>query len=175
MAELFDQTKIGNMVLKNRFVRSATVDNGGEEGHVTDGQIGLFKDWARGGIGLIITGMLCPDEEDHNIPAQNAIYDDRFIPGLKKLADVIHAGGAKANMQMAPHRGRTDEEDPASPSGIPHPFAQWSDILSKHPRVITVADLEEMAEYLGNCTRRVMEAGFDGIQIHSANGYMQCE
>ena len=82
----------------------------------------------------------------HGKPGRILANEDKYIPGLKKLADVIHDGGAKAVMQISSHRGSTDEEDPASPSGIPHPFAGWSPIISLHPRVITVADLEELVD-----------------------------
>ena len=100
---------------------------------------------------------------------------DKYIPGLKKLADIIHAAGAKAVIQMAAHRGSIDEEDPASPSGIPHPFAGWSPIISSHPRAVPAADLEELVNEMGEGARRVMEAGFDGVMIHGANGYLACE
>jgi len=100
---------------------------------------------------------------------------DKYIPGLKKLADIIHAEGAKAVMQIGSHRGSADEEDPASPSGIPHPFAGWSPHFSPHPRSITAADMEEMAEEVGEASRRLMEAGFDGVMMHCATGYLACE
>jgi len=55
---------------------------------------------------------------------------------MKKLADIIHAGGAKAVMQMSSHQGSMDEVDPASPSGIPHPFKGWSSSIPKQARII---------------------------------------
>ena len=173
--KLFEPAKMGKLELRNKIIFAPCGTHYASlDGFITDRLLAYYSERAKGGAGaIVVEGCKCRP----NTQAGGWILttDDKFIPGLKKLADVIHAGGAKAIMQMSPHRGSTDEEDPASPSGIPHPFAQWSDILSKHPRVITVADMEEMVEYLGNCTRRVMEAGFDGIQIHNANGYLPCE
>ena len=68
-----------------------------------------------------------------------------------------------------------DEVDSASPSGLPHPFAGWSTSIPKKTRMITVADLEELAVEYGEAARRIMEAGFDGVVIHGANGYLPCE
>ena len=94
---------------------------------------------------------------------------------MKKLADAIHKGGAKAVAQMSSHQGSIDEIDPASPSGIPHPFVGWSAYIPKHTRIITAADLEELVAEYGEAARRIMEAGFDGVMIHGANGYLPCE
>ena len=78
-------------------------------------------------------------------------------------------------MQMSSHQGSMDEVDPASPSGIPHPFKGWSTSIPKQARIITVADLEELVAEYGEAARRIMEAGFDGVMIHGANGYLACE
>ena len=68
-----------------------------------------------------------------------------------------------------------DEVDPASPSGIPHPYAGWSTSIPKNARMITAPDMEELVVEYGEAARRIMEAGFDGVMIHGANGYLACE
>ena len=77
--------------------------------------------------------------------------------------------------QMSSHMGSLDEVDPASPSGITHPIAEWSPKIPRHPRVVTAAELEELVAEYGEAARRIMEAGFDGVMIHGANGYLACE
>jgi 2,4-dienoyl-CoA reductase-like NADH-dependent reductase (Old Yellow Enzyme family)/NADPH-dependent 2,4-dienoyl-CoA reductase/sulfur reductase-like enzyme len=94
---------------------------------------------------------------------------------MKKLAEAIHQGGAKAVAQMSSHMGGIDEVDPASPSGIPHPWVGASPFVRVRPRIITAADLEELVAEYGESARRIMEAGFDGVMIHGANGYLLCE
>ena len=71
--------------------------------------------------------------------------------------------------------GSIDEVDPASPSGIPHPFAGASTLVSTPAKIVTAADLEELVAEYGQAARRIMEAGFDGVMIHGANGYLLCE
>ena len=79
-------------------------------------------------------------------------------------------------MQIGSHRGSSDEEDPASlhrefrirlPAGL--------QLFHRTQEVITVADMEEMADEVGEASRRLMEAGFDGVMIHCASGYLACE
>ena len=143
------------------------------DGLVTDRQITYYGERARGGAGLIVTeGASC---RKRGKPGRILINEDKYIPGMRKLAEAIHQGGAKAMMQMSSHMGGIDEVDPASPSGIPHPWAGASPFVSLQPRVVTAADLEELVAEYGQAARRIMEAGFDGVMIHGANGYLLCE
>jgi len=172
--KLFEPGRMGRLELKNRIIFAPTGTHYSSlDGFITDRQSFYYGERAKGGAGLIIVeGAGC---RKRGKPGRILINDDKFIPGMKKLAEVIHKGGAKAVAQMSSHRGSTDEVDPASPSGIPHPFAGWSSSIPLHPRVITVADLEEMVMEYGEAARRIMEAGFDGVMIHGANGYLLCE
>ena len=172
--KLFEPGRMGRMELKNRIIFAPCGTHYSSlDGFVTDRQLAYYGERAKGGAGLIvIEGASC---RKRGKPGRILVNADKYIPGLKKLADIIHEGGAKAVMQMSSHRGSTDEVDPASPSGIPHPFAGWSSIIPLHPRVITAADLEELVAEYGEAARRIMEAGFDGVMIHGANGYLPCE
>ena len=93
------------MVIRNRFVRSATVDNSAESGYVSEKQIKLFTDLAQGGVGLIVTGMTCVHPSDHIRPSQNSLASDQYVPGYKKLTASVHDCGAKIAVQLA-HAGR---------------------------------------------------------------------
>jgi 2,4-dienoyl-CoA reductase-like NADH-dependent reductase (Old Yellow Enzyme family)/thioredoxin reductase len=175
-ARLFEPGKMGKMELKNRIIFApcgthySTMD-----GLVSERQRTYYAERAKGGAGLlIIEGASC---RKIGKPGRILVNEDKYIPYLKKLADAIHENGAKAVMQMSSHRGSTDEVDPASPSGMPHPFAgsASSHIIPLHPRVITAFDLEQLILEYGEAARRVMEAGFDGVMLHGANGYLPCE
>jgi 2,4-dienoyl-CoA reductase-like NADH-dependent reductase (Old Yellow Enzyme family)/thioredoxin reductase len=172
--KLFTPGRIGGMEVKNRIVFAPCGTHYSSlDGFVTDQQVAYYNERAKGGVGLIIVeGSYC---RKHGKAGRILANSDKCIPGLRKLANIIHEGGAKAVLQISSHRGSTDEEDPASPSGIPHPFAGWSSVISLHPRVITKADLEELEADVSEGARRGMEAGFDGVMIHGANGYLANE
>ena len=172
--KLFTPGKMGKIELKNRIVFAPIGTHySAHNGMVSERQLVYYGERARGGAGLIVTeGAGC---RKRGKPGRILINEDKYIPSMKKLADVIHKGGAKAVAQMSSHQGSVDEIDPASPSGIPHPFAGWSPYIPKHSRVITAADLEELVREYGEAARRIMEAGFDGVMIHGANGYLACE
>lgn len=172
--KLFEPGTIGKMELKNRIVCAPCGTHySSHDGTVSDRVLAYYSERAKGGAGLIVTeGAGC---RKRGKPGRILVNDDKYIPGLRKLADIIHKGGAKAVMQMSSHQGSLDEVDPASPSGIPHPFTGWSTYIPKHARIITAADLEELVAEYGEAARRIMEAGFDGVTIHGANGYLACE
>ena len=174
--KLFEPGMMGKVELKNRIIMAPCGSHySSHYGVVTDQQLAYYSERAKGGAGLIVVEGASCRKPPRGKPGRILVNEDKFIPGMKKLADIIHAGGAKAVMQMSSHQGSFDEVDPASPSGIPHPYAGWSASIPKHARVITVAELEELVAEYGEAARRIMEAGFDGVMIHGANGYLACE
>jgi 2,4-dienoyl-CoA reductase-like NADH-dependent reductase (Old Yellow Enzyme family)/thioredoxin reductase len=171
---LFEPGKIGNIEVKNRIIMPPCGTHYSSlDGHITDRQATYYGERAKGGAGVIVTeGAGCRKRGKFG---RILINEDKYIPGMKKLADAIHQGGAKAIAQMSSHMGSMDEIDPASPSGVPLPFVGWSSTIPLHPRIVTAADLEELVAEYGRAARRIMEAGFDGVMIHGANGYLACE
>ena len=174
--KLFEPGRMGKVELKNRIIMAPCGTHySSHYGFVTEQQLAYYGERAKGGAGLIVTEGASTRKPPRGKPGRILVNEDKFIPGMKKLADIIHAGGAKAVMQMSSHQGSMDEVDPASPSGIPHPFKGWSTSIPKQARIITVADMEELVAEYGEAARRIMEAGFDGVMIHGANGYLACE
>ena len=174
--KLFEPGRMGKVELKNRIIMAPCGTHYSSlYGFVTEQQLAYYGDRAKGGAAFIVTEGASTRKPPRGKPGRILVNEDKFIPGLKKLADIIHVGGAKAVMQMSSHQGSMDEVDPASPSGIPHPFKGWSTSIPKQARIITVPDLEELVAEYGEAARRIMEAGFDGVMIHGANGYLACE
>jgi len=166
--KLFEPRKIGSMGLKNRIVFAPLVTHMATEGgFVTDRQIAYYAERARGGAGLIVIEAAYPRAIGY--PGRIMLRSDGVIPGLKKLVEAVHNEGAKIVCQVNTHRGRGDETDPASPSGIPDP------IRGIKPRVITHEDIKRLQEEFVEGVRRVEEAGFDGVMIHGATGYLIAE
>ncbi len=96
MSVLFDSIGIRDLTLRNRFVRSATYDGCAEKnGHVSKRQLEIYEELARGGVGLIITGITYAHSSGQISVFQNSLAGDDCIPGFRKLAETVHHGGAK--------------------------------------------------------------------------------
>ena len=173
MSKLFEPYQIGAMTFRNRFVRSATHDRlmqpGGE---VTDAQIELFRNLAAGGVGLIMTGHSYVSHPlgRASIP-QNGIFHERFLDGYKKLVEAVHQNGAKIFLQLA-HAGRQTAPDfidgqmPVAPSDL------FDDQGRQVARALTIEEIDRLQEDYEAAALRAKRAGFDGVQIHMAHGYL---
>jgi 2,4-dienoyl-CoA reductase-like NADH-dependent reductase (Old Yellow Enzyme family) len=174
VGKLFEATHIRTVGLRNRFVRSATVDNGAESGYVSDKQIRCFQDLARGGVGLVVTGMTCVHPPDHIAPFQNSLADADRIPPYKRLTGIAHDHGAKIAVQLV-HAGRergkflTGEHERAlAPSFVENdPYCE-----TEKYRALTEKEIREIIVSFGDAAERAREAGFDAVQIHGAHAFL---
>ena len=126
MTILLTPARIGGVEIKNRIVMPPmTTRLADDEGHVTDDTIAYYMARVRGGVGLITVEMASPERAGRHRRRELGIYDDRFLPGLTRLVDAIHGGGAKASIQLGHGGGHTRRdicgETPVAPSAIPHP------------------------------------------------------
>ncbi|MFC2001003.1 FAD-dependent oxidoreductase [Chloroflexota bacterium] len=163
---LFEAGKIGSLELKNRIVMSPMFTQLGEkEGTVTDAHVDYYAERARGGAGLIAT------EAAFVLPRQNRIfvYDDKFIPGLQRLAEAIHQADAKFAVQILSGPGMGDKIDPVSPSGVPHPKT------GVKPRILSVDEVKELVDKSSDAAQRVKKAGSDAVIVHGAHGYLMAQ
>lgn len=170
MKSLFDQTQLGSLKLKNRFVRSATYEGmADEKGHMTDELFKVYEDLAKGGIGTIITGLTAVTDLEEFIPGQMGIYDDSFINEYKRISEVAHKYNANIILQVGAAGTQTiknEEKVMWGPSGI-------VDLGYKNtPQEMTREEIISLQEAFASAAFRAKEAGFDGIQIHSAHGYL---
>lgn len=170
MSKLFETTSIKNMVLPNRFVRSATWEGlAAVDGAVTPGLIEVQACLARGGVGLIISGHAYVSREGQAGTRQLGVYSDELIPGLKAMADAVHAAGGKVALQLA-HAG---SRAASKLSGLPPmgPSVMETD-GGPTGREMTPEDIKEVTDAFARAAARAKTAGFDAVQIHAAHGYL---
>ena len=171
MSILFTPVKIGHLTIPNRFVRSATHDYmADDEGNVTDANVELYRHLAEGEVGLIITGHAHVQPSGKASPRQTAVFDDRFIDGLARVPAAVHGFSSRVFLQIA-HAGRQTKEKlcgcvPVSPSAVYDPASKVMprELLDEEIRVL-ISDFVAAAE-------RAKRAGFDGVQLHAAHGYL---
>ncbi|WP_251576352.1 NADH-dependent oxidoreductase [Limosilactobacillus agrestimuris] len=162
--------------VSNRFVQPPMLTNSGEDGFATEDTINYYKAHAKSG-GLIITEYMYVSENGG--PAitwkrgreQLAVYDDQFVPQLKKVAAAMKSAGNKAIMQIA-HTGREAnyramEGKPVyAPTALDYPFLPYK------VHELSNEQIEEIIQDFGAATKRAIDAGFDGVEIHGANHYL---
>ena len=171
LPHLFSPIKIKSLELTNRVVMPPMGTNlGNTDGTVSEANLAYIKRRARGGAGLIITEISSVHPSGSGIANELGAYDDRFIPGLKKIADAVHAAGSKMALQLH-HAGRESlyllqQGKAVAPSPIP------SLIFRLTPREITRDEIQEIIAAFGAAARRGIEAGFDAVEVHGAHGYL---
>jgi len=168
---LFTRISIGQAVLPNRFVRSATHDFLAEDdGSITDRQVDLFFRLAEGEVGLIITGHAFVNPGGKASPRQIGIHEDGLVPGLARLATAVHRFPSRIFVQLA-HAGRQTKEKicggpPIAPSAVYEP------VYKVLPREMTESEIAGIIDDFVRGAVRAKAAGFDGVQVHAAHGYL---
>lgn len=172
MSILFQPISIGPMNIKNRFVRSATNDYlGNEDGSISDRELVLYRDLAANEVGLFITGHAYVQHPlGRASAAQNAIYDDRYIEGYRKLADIAHQYGARLVVQIN-HAGRQSLTAQAEGLAPVAPSAVTDKSTGITPRELSDEEIRQWIEDFASAMARAKAAGCDGVQLHIAHGY----
>jgi 2,4-dienoyl-CoA reductase-like NADH-dependent reductase (Old Yellow Enzyme family) len=176
MNPLLTPGRIGAVELRNRIVMPPmTTRLSDPDGHVTDGTIAYYMARVRGGVGMITVEMASPSRAGRHRRRELGIYDDRFLPGLSRLTDAIHGGGAKASIQLGHGGGHTRVdicgETPLAPSAIPHPVFEVTNETIV-PKAMTHDDIRATTEAFAAAAARAEKAGFDCVEIHAAHGYL---
>lgn len=171
MKTLFEETRLGNLTVKNRFARSATWENlATEGGHLTDKLYEIHEELAKGDVGLIITGYANIVKEEQPNPGMIGMYDDSFIDEYRKLTDSVHKHGTRIIMQLA--YGGTKTTFNVGERVIYAP----SEVAERGTKVTGKAMTKDEIDYIVNAFadagRRAKESGFDGVEIHGAHTYL---
>jgi 2,4-dienoyl-CoA reductase-like NADH-dependent reductase (Old Yellow Enzyme family)/thioredoxin reductase len=168
---LFQEGSIGSSRIKNRIVMPAMGTNfTGTDGMVSDRNLSYYRERARGGVGLIIVEAVYIHQSGKHRANGIGAADDRFIPGLQSLAKTIRDEGAVPAIQLI-HTGRLMSSKSSglpvlAPSAVPHRMT------GEVPREMTIEDINLMVECFAASAARVVEAGFEMVEVHGAHGYL---
>jgi 2,4-dienoyl-CoA reductase-like NADH-dependent reductase (Old Yellow Enzyme family)/thioredoxin reductase len=172
---LFEPGRIGKLELKNRLVMAPMgIEGCDDEGFVTDELVSYYAKKARGGVGLIVS-QSSQATRLGRAPGRAAIWDDKFIPGLARIAEAVHSHDGKMVWQVLYHGKlllqwldnipNPEETRVFGPSAIP-----WVK-TGTAPEEATKEDIQYLINDWSEAARRVKDAGFDGVEIHGAHGY----
>ena len=165
--------KIRDLTLINRLELVPMATRSGENGFVTQKTLDYYKDKTQTKkIGLVITEHHYVSPEGMADPNQLSAASDDTIPSLKALADVLHESGAAAIVQIS-HAGSASSStfcglQPISCSPVLKPKKQGAEL----PKEMTKEDMARVKEAFVAAALRVEKAGFDGVEIHAAHGYL---
>ena len=170
MPLITDPLQVKSFRLRNRLVMAPMVTSFAEGHRCTDAHAAWYR--ARAGMGLVIVESCGVDPEAAIMPGMIGIWDDDFIPGLARVADAIHAGGAPAVLQLVHGGARSVRADlgrertgPSAVSLLPGPA----------PRPMTEEEILRAVERFASAARRAQAAGFDGVEVHAAHYYLLSE
>lgn len=166
---LLEPGSVGPIEVRNRIVRAGTSESmAGSHGEVTDELVALYESLALGGVGLIFTGHMFCDPRGRYGRRQVGIDSDESITGLFRLTRAVHQHGGRVFAQLAHAGSQTllPEVEPLAPS-------PGSNVMTgRSVGEASAEEIEASIEAFGAAATRAVEAGFDGIHIHGANGYL---
>jgi 2,4-dienoyl-CoA reductase (NADPH2) len=168
---LYSAGKIGTLQLKNRVIMAAMgVPLAGAEGEVTDKMIAFYRARAAGGVGLVTTSF-ASISSDATFPLTLCIHHDKYVPGLKRMADVVHEANAKLCVQLM-HPGLlllflgwiaegTTVQVPSITSRLKRdvPYHELSH-----------ADIDRYVDLFADAALRARQSGADAVELHASNG-----
>lgn len=153
MKNIFDNTTLGNIEMKNRLIRSATWEGmADEEGHINDGLLLVYEGLAKGGVGAIITGFTSVADDDHYFGGMVRLSNDSLTADHKALTEIAHKNNCPVIVQLA----------------LGEYNGSYRDMSIND---LTVEDIKRIKERFVLAAYRAEKAGYDGVQIHAAHGF----
>jgi len=169
---IFSPIQIGKVWVKNRIKYASTETNYNySDGFVSEKELAYIEAHARGGSGIVTTqgAYTDPRGEGQGYVGMMGIWDDKYLPGLKKMADIIHQGDAVACLQLM-HCGRVGGINlsyTVGPSAVPQRLRRF-----RPQREMTVEDIETCIQEHIDGARRAVEAGYEIIEVSGIVGYL---
>lgn len=161
----------GGATIKNRLVKAAMSEQlAAVNGAPTESLERLYARWARGGAGMLITGNVMIDYRSIGEPRNVVVENERDLPILRRWAEAAKANDTMAIVQLN-HPGRQSFVGLSSRVVAPSAIATTAPGTAK-PRALTSDEILELVSRFANTARIVVAAGFDGVQLHSAHGYL---
>lgn len=169
---LWEKIGSGSLRLNNRLVMPPMESGRAERGRVTPALVEHYRQRAEGSRpGLIIVEHNCITEAGRASAAQLSIAEDAVIDGHSRLTDAIHEAGSLCILQLN-HGGNAAEPfdggEIVSASPVPNPRKK----LERLPRALTVPEIRELEERFAEAAQRALRAGYDGVELHCAHGYL---
>jgi len=170
MPELFETTVLNGMVLRNRFVHSATNEGMAEpdSGCANERLIRWQEAVAEGEVGLLIPGNAYVSEQGKSRPGQMGVQNDRTIPGLTTMAEAAHRYGARIALQLQ-HAGANMYVPSHTGFALGPSDMKLTDVSC---RAMTRDDIRQTVEDFAAAAVRAVTAGFDAVQLHGAHSYL---
>ncbi|MGB4189584.1 MAG: FAD-dependent oxidoreductase [Syntrophales bacterium] len=174
MEYLFSPVKIGSLTLKNRIVMPAMhLGYCNEQSEVTDRLVSFYEERARGGAALLFIGGCPVDRHARSMKEMIGLGEDRFIPGLSRLAEAAHRHNALIAAQLF-HGGRYVRSGMIGRQPIaPSPIA--SSITRETPREMTLTDIQDTIVSFAEAAAKAKRAGFDAVEVLAGTGYLISE
>lgn len=170
---LFSIGKIGTMETKNRIVFTAMGNAlANKDGTVSEKDIHFYGARAKGGVGLIITECTIVDgRRGKGNTKQIGVYDDKFIPGLKALADEVHKYDGKIAAQIY-HPGRQGISVVNGNLPMLAPSNVECKVVHQPTEEMSIKQIEDLINKFIEAAVRIRKAGIDGVEVHAAHGYL---
>jgi len=164
---LYEPMKVKSYTLKNKIVMAPMcMYQSDEDGFVKDFHKTHYMFHAMGGVSLVIVEATSVTPNGRISMNDLGIWSDDHIKGLSEVVTLIHEGGALASIQIN-HAGRkTGTNDPIGPSSLAY---SEEEII---PKEMTIKDIQDMVKAFQDAAKRADRAGFDGLEIHAAHGYL---
>jgi 2,4-dienoyl-CoA reductase-like NADH-dependent reductase (Old Yellow Enzyme family)/NADPH-dependent 2,4-dienoyl-CoA reductase/sulfur reductase-like enzyme len=166
---LLQPLQIGSLRLKNRMIRSPMWSRTSSvEGEVTQQLLDMYEAAARGGPAMIVVEAIGVDGRYVWPESQLRIDDAKFMPGLRRLVDIIHRNGCACEFQL--HCAGSFGKDPISPSGVA--CYALGRTYYVQPRALSLPEIEEMRDAFIKAAVRAKELECDGVVVHGATSYL---
>lgn len=169
---LFSPIRIGSLELPGRLFKTATAETRATaDGFVTDELVDFYRLLAMGETPLIITGNIYISRQGKSAPRQVGADHDDKIDGLARLPEVVHAHGGRIFAQLN-HCGRQIVPDFVGATDVVSASGTKDLLTGTRARALDEDEIAAIIDDFGEAARRCRAAGFDGVQMHSANGYL---
>jgi len=145
------------------------------DGYVTEDTLAYYQARAEGGVGLVTVEMASPERAGRHRFHELGIYHDQFVPGLRRLTDVIHEAGATASIQLghggSRARSAVSGQTPIAPSAVLTPVFEV-EAEQVVPQAMTSERIDQTVAAFVSAAARAQQAGFDVVELHGAHGYL---
>jgi 2,4-dienoyl-CoA reductase-like NADH-dependent reductase (Old Yellow Enzyme family) len=171
MSMVFEESSIAGMKLKNRIIRSATHEGlGDEDGRPMPGLGEIYADLAKGGVGAIITGFIGVQKKGRALQNMRMLDRDELVDAYQAITARVKAAGVPIIAQLAHGGGQINRmvigERPVAPSQKFYP------VMMSSARALTEQEIDEIVDAFAAAVERAYKAGFSGVQLHAAHGFL---